>query len=65
LDINIKGELGSYIHISKKQRFAIRCLIAESNKTDLQADPDEIIETKWCTLKEGLALNLTSSYPQT
>jgi len=61
LDINIKGVLGSYIHASKNQRYAIRCFIAESNKFDLRKDTDEIIEAKWCTFKEGLALNLTST----
>jgi ADP-ribose pyrophosphatase YjhB (NUDIX family) len=61
LDINIKGVLGSYIHASKNQRFAIRCFIAESNKFDLRENTDEIIEAKWCTFKEGLALNLTST----
>jgi len=61
LDIEVKGELGSYIHISKGKEFNIRCFIAESESFDLTVDPDEIIEAKWCTLKEGLALNLTST----
>jgi 8-oxo-dGTP diphosphatase len=61
LDIKIKGVLGSYIHVSNNQRFAIRYFIAKSNKFDLREDTDEIIEAKWCTLKEGLALNLTST----
>jgi ADP-ribose pyrophosphatase YjhB (NUDIX family) len=61
LDIDIKGVLGSYIHVSKNQRFAIRCFIAESDKFNLRENTDEIIEAKWCTLKEGLALNLTST----
>jgi len=61
LDINIKRELGSYIYICKNQKFEIRCFVAESKESDLRQDPDEIIEAKWCTLKEGLALNLTST----
>jgi len=61
LDINIKGVLGSYIYASNNRRFAIRCFIAESNKFDLRENTDEIVEVKRCTLKEGLALNLTST----
>jgi len=61
LEINIKGELGSYIYISKNQEFEIRCFVAESKSFDLREDPDEIIEAKWCTLKESVALNLTST----
>jgi len=61
LDLDIKGGLGSYIYISENKEFDIRCFIAESKTSDLRADPNEIIEAKWCTLKEGLALNLTST----
>ena len=61
LDIEIKRELGSYIYTSKNRKFEIRCFVAESKKFDLREDPDEIIEAKWCTLREGLALNLTST----
>ena len=61
LDLEIKGELGSYIYISENEEFHIRCFIAESKTFDLKAAPDKIIETKWCPLQEGLALNLTST----
>jgi len=61
LEINIKGELGSYIYISKNREFEIRCFVAESKSFDFREDPDEIIEAKWCTLEEGYALNLTST----
>ena len=61
LDLEIKRGLGNYIYISKNREFGIRCFIAESKTFDLKADPSEIIEAKWCTLKEGLALNLTST----
>lgn len=61
LEINIKGELGSYIYISKNREFEIRCFVAESNRFDFREDPDEIIEAKWCTLEESVALNLTST----
>ena len=64
LDIEIKGNLGSYIYISKNRRFDIRCFIAGCERSDLRKDPAEIIEAKWYTLKEGLSLNLTSTTRQ-
>lgn len=59
LDIKVKRELGSYIY--KNRKFDIRCFVAESVESDLREDSAEIIEAKWCTLKEGLSLNLTST----
>jgi len=61
LEISIKRELGDYIYISRNQAFEIKCFVAEGKKFDFREDPDEIIEAKWCTLEEGLALNLTST----
>jgi 8-oxo-dGTP diphosphatase len=61
LDIKVKGELGNYIYVSKNRKFDIRCFVAESVESDLREDSTEIIEVKWCTLKEGLSLNLTST----
>ena len=61
LEIKIKSELGSYIYTSRNRTFHIKCFIAESKCLDFREDPDEIIEAKWCTLEEALALNLTST----
>ena len=61
IEISIKRELGSYVHLNTNQKFEIRCFVAETGSFDLETDPQEIIEAKWCTLKEGLALNLTST----
>ena len=61
IDIQIKMELGSYIYSSHNRRFEIRCFVAETKTRYLRKHPGEIIEARWCTLEEGLALNLTST----
>jgi 8-oxo-dGTP diphosphatase len=61
IDIEIQRELGSYMYAKGNRSFIIKCFVAETAKSDLRIDPDEIIEARWCTLKEGLALDLTSS----
>jgi len=61
IDIEIKKELGSFVYTSGNRKFEIKCFVAESQSFDLKADPDEIIEVKWCTLKESVDLNLTST----
>ena len=61
IDIEIKSELGSYVYTSGNRKYEIKCFVAETKSFDLRADPDEIIEVKWCALKESVDLNLTST----
>lgn len=59
IDIQVGKELGSFI--SHNRKFEIKCFVAETRRFGLRVNRDEIIEVKWCTLRESLALNLTST----
>ncbi len=61
IDIEIKRELGSFVYTSGNRKYEIKCFVAETTSSDFRADPDEIIEVKWCTLKKSVDLNLTST----
>ena len=61
IDIEIKGELGSFVYNSGNRKFEIKCFVAEPRSFNLKVDPAEIIEVKWCALKESVDLNLTST----
>ncbi|MFC2036220.1 NUDIX hydrolase [Chloroflexota bacterium] len=61
IDIEIKRKLGSFKYISGNRKFEIKCFVAETRSFDLKVNPDEIIEVKWCALKESADLNLTST----
>ncbi len=61
IDIEIKMELGSFVYAAGNRRYEIRCFVAEARSLDLRADPGEIIEARWCTLRKSLDLNLTST----
>ena len=61
IDIEIKSDLGNFVYTSGNRKYKIKCFVAETRSFDLRADPDEIIEVKWCALKKSVDLNLTST----
>ena len=62
IDIEIKGELGSFVYHSAIRKYEIKCFIVETGGSfDLTPDPDEIIEVRWVMLEESIDLDLTST----
>ena len=61
IDIAIKRGLGSFVHSSRNRKYEIKCFVAETRSFNFRADPDEIIEVKWCALRKSVDLNLTST----
>ena len=64
MDIEIGRKLGSYVSVLAKRKYEIECFVAEARSFDFIVNPNEIIEAAWCTLKEAVALNLTSTTRQ-
>jgi 8-oxo-dGTP diphosphatase len=58
LDIQLAAELGTYVTGSG---FRIVCYVATTASRDLTVDADEILEARWCNLRDGLSLNLIST----
>ena len=61
LDIEITGYVGTYAAGHGADRFEIACFAATAASSHLKVDADEILEARWCTLSEGLDLNLVST----
>jgi 8-oxo-dGTP diphosphatase len=58
LDIQLVAELGTYVTGSG---FRIVCYVATTASRDLTVDTNEILEARWCSVRDGLALNLIST----
>jgi 8-oxo-dGTP diphosphatase len=59
LPIKVTRELGKYVIAASG--FEITCFAATAATMDLKLDVNEILEARWCTIDEGLQLDLIST----
>ncbi len=59
LSVTLTRELGKYV--VEASGFEITCFAAEAATLDLKLDAEEILEARWCTIEEGLQLDLVST----
>ncbi len=59
ISVTLTRELGKYV--VEASEFEITCFVAEAATMDLKLDDEEILEARWCTVKEGLQLDLVST----
>jgi 8-oxo-dGTP pyrophosphatase MutT (NUDIX family) len=59
LAIRVTRALGKYVIAASG--FEITCFAATAATMDLKLDANEILEARWCTIDEGLQLDLIST----